>query len=511
MLSATLHRRLKEHGVKSLGARHAIIGRLTEQTEECLEKYLAERQQSLAEAAEERLPTYSYAQARPPSSGQRYVVVHSPLVYIRESRDANSRRLGYKSVGDEVVAERDGEVDGWLKLSGEPGWMLRDGSAMGLGELLKPAPPVPSAGDSALPAAAAAAVVMAATPAAAAVAAAPAAPAAPAAAAAAAAGEAAATALAAPSPSTVLGADGLPPVIVMATDGLCNRLRVTLSYAAFARSRARPLLVVWPIANVCPGEFTEAFAPLAGVVFCEQPPAGLRAAFCPASHNFHPEVRAGGEAACTACYAALRPSAAVAARVEANLAALGADFLSLHVRRTDHWGSTATDNDYAAFIDRHAPADVYLATDNAQTQAGFMRSPAHGHRIKALTAIAPDESRLRQTSLADAAVDLFTCAAAGGPFKGCYTSSFSDTIVRLRALAGKAHAADEHVLTDADAQMAVTLHTPGGHLQHSPGQPMESHSARPSPPKAASPKLAPKSKPPPHQHQHALSGFVDVV
>ena len=83
--------------------------------------------------------------------------------------------------------------------------------------------------------------------------------------------------------------------------------------------------------------------------------------------------------------------------------------------------------------------------------------------------------------------------------------------MRLRALAGKAHAADEHVLTDADAQMAVTLHTPGGHLQHSPGQPMESHSARPSPPKAASPKLAPKSKPPPHQHQHALSGFVDVV
>ena len=58
--------------------------------------------------------------------------------------------------------------------------------------------------------------------------------------------------------------------------------------------------------------------------------------------------------ACTACYEVLRPNEAVATRVAANLRCLHADFVSLHVRRTDHWGSEATDEDYGAFIDKHA-------------------------------------------------------------------------------------------------------------------------------------------------------------
>ena len=81
--------------------------------------------------------------------------------------------------------------------------------------------------------------------------------------------------------------------------------------------------------------------------------------------------------------------------------------------------------------------DVFLATDNAETQARFLQSPAHGHRIKTTTRIVADTSKLRQTSIADAAVDIFTCAAAGGPFKGCYTSSFSDAILRLRQVSGR--------------------------------------------------------------------------
>ena len=90
------------------------------------------------------------------------------------------------------------------------------------------------------------------------------------------------------------------------------------------------------------------------------------------------------------------------------------------------------------------------------------------------TRIVADASKLRQTSIADAAVDIFTCAAAGGPFKGCYTSSFSDAILRLRQVSGRARGDDEHVLTDSDLQMKVTLCTPGGHLAHSPGMPMAS-------------------------------------
>jgi hypothetical protein len=140
----------------------------------------------------------------------------------------------------------------------------------------------------------------------------------------------------------------------------------------------------------------------------------------------------------------------------------------------------------------------------------FCEHPALGHRLVTSARIVPDTAKLRQTSLADAAADVFTAAEATGPFKGTYSSSFSDAVsparhgarpetrararaphphapprralalctvqvLRLRTLNGRRHALDEHTLTDAQMQMGVTLHTPGGHLAHSPGQPMESH------------------------------------
>ena len=134
---------------------------------------------------------------------------------------------------------------------------------------------------------------------------------------------------------------------------------------------------------------------------------------------------------------------------------------------------TATDSDYEAFVDAHVGArphcNVFLATDNADTQALFTSSASRGPRLKACKRILPDAKRLRQTSIADAAVDIFTCAAADGPFKGCVSSSFSDTIARLRQLRGHTHADDEHEYTDADAQLRLTLHSPGGQLVHSAG------------------------------------------
>ena len=90
-----------------------------------------------------------------------------------------------------------------------------------------------------------------------------------------------------------------------------------------------------------------------------------------------------------------------------------------------------------------------------------------GKRARVYAPIDADGSQLRQTSLAAAVADLFCAAAASGPFKGCPTSSFSDTILRLRRVQRRTHAADDHKITDAVLQYQVTLHTPGGHLRHS--------------------------------------------
>ena len=83
--------------------------------------------------------------------------------------------------------------------------------------------------------------------------------------------------------------------------------------------------------------------------------------------------------------------------------------------------------------------------DNAITQARFRAR--YAPRIRSMTHIGGGGGgSLRHTTLRDAVVDLFTCAAADGPFKGNVTSSFSDTIKYLRAAHGRTHPLDEHTV-----------------------------------------------------------------
>ena len=407
-----LNERLKELGITKIGTRAKVV---------------AELLATNGNAAYRTIQDKSASNGSSRTAPWRVVVVHNPCVFVRERPDARSGELAKKMHGDDFLVGEE-TPSGWLKLHDEEGWVLRDGSQVGLGVLLRALPPPP------LP----------------------------------------------PPPD-------LPPLAVMATDGLGNRLRVVLSFARIARERGRPLLVQWPVANVCPGRFTDAFEALPGVTFTEDiAKLGIRPQFAPGSHDFHREVRAQGERACTDCYGILRPSAVVRARVDATLAKLGPSFLSVHLRRTDHWGGPATDEEFVAFVAAHATSSrrVFLATDNAETQQK-VRAAAEkaGASVVTATDIVADRSKLRQTSLEDSAVDIFVAARADGPFKGTYSSSFSDTILRLRELGGelgRSHAQDEHKLTDPHMQMAVTLHTPGGHRTHSPGCPMESVRYQPS-------------------------------
>jgi len=65
-----------------------------------------------------------------------FVVVHAPLVFIREHPDGDARKLGYKWRGERLAFSE--ERGAWLKLALEEGWMLQDGSTLGLGLLLRP-------------------------------------------------------------------------------------------------------------------------------------------------------------------------------------------------------------------------------------------------------------------------------------------------------------------------------------------------------------------------------------
>lgn len=424
-----LKEKLKKLGVATIGTRARLTHELL--TMHTLAPYPAA---ALSGAAMDVTDlTVSYASCSSGSSSswsssstrRCFVVVHRPCIFVRQCPNVFSAALGQKLYGEDVIVIGEESKSSWLKLANVEGWVLRDGSSLGHGELLRPLPsiPLPFPGD-------------------------------------------------------------MPPLVVMATDGLANRLRVVLSFAFIACERSRPLVVYWPTNSVCPGQFMDAFEPLPGVTFVEDmAKLEVRPQFPPPAHDFHPVVKERGEAACTGCYTWLKPSTSVRSRIDATIEKLGNSFLSMHLRRTDHWGGPDADEAFMAFVDRHVETfkAAFMATDNATTQRKMLAvAQRRGVRMVTANYIEPDAGKLRQTSLEEAAADLFIAARADGPFKGTYSSSFSDTILRLRMLNSECvrRKSDEHTLTDAQFQIGVTLHTPGGHVMHSPGFPMESHDPR---------------------------------
>src|ERR1019366_6226658 len=97
-------------------------------------------------------------------------------------------------------------------------------------------------------------------------------------------------------------------------------------------------------------------------------------------------------------------------------------------------GEFTTDVAYLAWL-QTAPSPIFLACDNGTTQLQFMRAIREmGKEGVVLDGIREhehqDDNFQRNTTLADAAIDLFICAGAS-QFKGSGASSFSNTVHAL--------------------------------------------------------------------------------
>ena len=133
-------------------------------------------------------------------------------------------------------------------------------------------------------------------------------------------------------------------------------------------------------------------------------------------------------------YAKLQPLPHILSKINDNKSQLGADYIAVHIRRTDHITSAkennkyTSDEDFINFIDANPNVNLYIATDNRDTQDKFYAR--YSNRIKVITFIDPVR-QLRQTSLDTAVIDIFTCAGASS-FMGSGWSSFTDLINLLR-------------------------------------------------------------------------------
>jgi hypothetical protein len=219
-------------------------------------------------------------------------------------------------------------------------------------------------------------------------------------------------------------------MILHAIGGLCNRLQAIVSY----RSVHADLKVVWQTdAVVSHQHFLDVFDPLHGVEFVKGSWTDEDWDICKGAPSFWQNG-----------YLDLRLREHLQIRVARALEQTGIPFTAMHVRRSDHMkhsadlGGMTPDSAFTTWA-RLMPGRVFLATDNRITRDNFRASL--GDRVVSVAEFLrspPSEDatfpeRLRQTSLEDAAVDLFTCSFSRW-FMGSNYSTFSMTADVLRGL-----------------------------------------------------------------------------
>lgn len=210
---------------------------------------------------------------------------------------------------------------------------------------------------------------------------------------------------------------------IIPVGGLCNCLRVMLSWKRKAESEGRRLNVYWTITVACNGSFSKYFEALNNVQIFERQPSPDRAI------DYH------GFDACGPFDAKdLQLQPRLQEQVEALKGQLG-EYDAIHVRRTDltpvavRDGNYIEDSEFFAFIEA-SDRPVYLATDNLATQRLYREK--FGQKIRFMYEIpASRVNVMRQTPLEYAIMDLYMCAEARN-FMGTAGSSFSEFIEIMR-------------------------------------------------------------------------------
>jgi len=217
-----------------------------------------------------------------------------------------------------------------------------------------------------------------------------------------------------------------PDIIVKPDGGLCNYLRVVFSYWLYCKREKKTLGVIWIVTSECPGFFLDYFEPLDNVVFFKNED-GLQINVC--GNRWHPEYSPYE----MFIYSDLR----VLPFIQVKLISISSQlnkYIAVHIRRTDHiWLAKAEynytdDNEFIDFVNQYPGYNLYIATDNRETQDKFYT--LYKDRIPIIHLITPSQD-LRQTTIEEAILDMFICIQAS-QFKGSGWSSFSRTIEQYR-------------------------------------------------------------------------------
>ena len=212
-------------------------------------------------------------------------------------------------------------------------------------------------------------------------------------------------------------------ICIQPTGGLCNYLRVIFSYYRKAKKENKKLIVIWNITDLCNGYFLDYFQPINDILFdSNNINYSIDYTGFSIHADFHPD------------YTSLKLLPYMSNIIEEKKNTLKSDYISVHIRRTDHinlakqYKEYTSNTDFYEFINLFQDKSLYIATDNINTYKNFRKKYAKRILFNYHDTI---NNSFRQTSLKNAIVDLYMCVNAN-KFMGSGFSSFSDLINILR-------------------------------------------------------------------------------
>lgn len=234
-------------------------------------------------------------------------------------------------------------------------------------------------------------------------------------------------------------------IVIIPCAGLCNRLRFLMSYYTWAKNENKKIIVIWFVKDDCNGYFTDHFHidnnnveiienrnNISKKIVYNNEIININDVFYPLYKGFfwHPLYSPYS----TSIYDDLKLNLSIYEKIQAKVKMLH-PYISVHIRRTDHIklaeknNQFTEDDEFIKFINKYDKYNLYLATDNLETQQKFY--DLFNEKIKFITLIDKNNNNLRKTSLYDAIFDMYMCINSY-KFMGSGFSSFTEYIIHQR-------------------------------------------------------------------------------
>lgn len=236
-------------------------------------------------------------------------------------------------------------------------------------------------------------------------------------------------------------------IVIEVRAGLCNRLRFLIPLINLINKEnnmKNKVIIIWPIDDHCNGFYLDYFRDIKNIVFNKNKKS-IKKLINKEKDNIsfinninEKRILSYNEKLNIFDKQFFKLNDTIYNKIKGILKNLSNNYISVHIRRTDldaHlkykkiYEQRTTDKDFINFIEKNKKYNLFIATDNLETQELLMKK--YSERIKYIKMINDKDKNKRKTNLEDAIIDLFLCICSN-KFKGTFYSSFSDFIEMVR-------------------------------------------------------------------------------